>query len=66
MPAQVFNPGRVGLVSRSGTLTYQICNELALLGIGQSTVVGIGGDPVVGLVVHRRRRAASTRTPTPT
>jgi succinyl-CoA synthetase alpha subunit len=48
MPTQVFAPGRVGLVSRSGTLTYQISKELALLGIGQSTVVGIGGDPVVG------------------
>ena len=48
MPTQVFNPGRVGLVSRSGTLTYKISKELALLGIGQSTVVGIGGDPIVG------------------
>lgn len=48
MPTQVFSPGRVGLVSRSGTLTYQISKELALFGIGQSTVVGIGGDPVVG------------------
>jgi succinyl-CoA synthetase alpha subunit len=48
MPTQVFHPGRVGLVSRSGTLTYQISKELAQLGIGQSTVVGIGGDPVVG------------------
>ncbi len=48
MPTQVFEPGRVGLVSRSGTLTYQISKELAVLGIGQSTVVGIGGDPVVG------------------
>ena len=48
MPTQVFNPGRVGLVSRSGTLTYQISKELAQLGIGQSTVVGIGGDAVVG------------------
>lgn len=48
MPTQIFQPGRVGLVSRSGTLTYQISKELALLGIGQSTVVGIGGDPVVG------------------
>ena len=48
MPTQIFNPGRVGLVSRSGTLTYQISKELALLGIGQSSVVGIGGDPVVG------------------
>ncbi|MDX6647390.1 MAG: succinyl-CoA synthetase alpha subunit [Miltoncostaeaceae bacterium] len=48
MPTQVFTPGRVGLVSRSGTLTYQISKELALVGVGQSTVVGIGGDPVVG------------------
>jgi succinyl-CoA synthetase alpha subunit len=48
MPTQVFSPGRVGLVSRSGTLTYQISKELALVGVGQSTVVGIGGDPVVG------------------
>jgi succinyl-CoA synthetase alpha subunit len=48
MPTAIFAPGRVGLVSRSGTLTYQISKELALLGIGQSTVVGIGGDPVVG------------------
>lgn len=48
MPTQVFTPGRVGLVSRSGTLTYQISKELSELGIGQSTVVGIGGDPVVG------------------
>lgn len=48
MPTQVFSPGRVGLVSRSGTLTYQISKELELFGIGQSTVVGIGGDPVIG------------------
>ena len=48
MPTQVFQPGRVGLVSRSGTLTYQISKELAMLGIGQSTVVGIGGDSIVG------------------
>ena len=48
MPTQVFAPGRVGLLSRSGTLTYQISKELALHDIGQSTVVGIGGDPVVG------------------
>lgn len=48
MPTQVFAPGRVGLVSRSGTLTYQISKELAMFDIGQSTVVGIGGDPVVG------------------
>jgi len=48
IPAEVFNAGRVGLVSRSGTLTYQIGYELAQLGLGNSTIVGIGGDPVVG------------------
>jgi len=48
IPAEIFSAGGVGLVSRSGTLTYQIGNELTQLGIGQSTIVGIGGDPVVG------------------
>ncbi len=48
IPAEVFRPGAVGLVSRSGTLTYQIGHELAQLGLGNSTIVGIGGDPVVG------------------
>ena len=48
IPAEVFAAGPVGLVSRSGTLTYQIGNELAQLGIGNSTIVGIGGDPVIG------------------
>jgi succinyl-CoA synthetase alpha subunit len=48
IPAEIFQEGGVGLVSRSGTLTYQIGHELAHLGIGQSTIVGIGGDPVVG------------------
>ena len=48
IPAEVFASGRVGLVSRSGTLTYQIGNELAQLGVGNSTIVGIGGDPVIG------------------
>jgi succinyl-CoA synthetase alpha subunit len=48
IPAEVFREGSIGLVSRSGTLTYQIGHELASAGLGNSTIVGIGGDPVVG------------------
>jgi len=48
IPAEIFAAGSVGLVSRSGTLTYQIGHELTQLGLGNSTIVGIGGDPVVG------------------
>lgn len=48
IPAEIFTEGAVGLVSRSGTLTYQIGHELTQLGLGNSTIVGIGGDPVVG------------------
>jgi len=48
IPADITMPGKVGLVSRSGTLTYQIMHELAQAGIGISTCVGIGGDPVIG------------------
>ena len=48
IPPSFFRPGNVGLVSRSGTLTYQIGNELAQRGFGNSTIVGIGGDPVPG------------------
>jgi succinyl-CoA synthetase alpha subunit len=48
IPAEIFTEGSVGLVSRSGTLTYQIGHELTQLGLGNSTIVGIGGDPVVG------------------
>ncbi|MGZ4440099.1 MAG: succinate--CoA ligase subunit alpha [Gaiellaceae bacterium] len=48
IPAEIFREGAVGLVSRSGTLTYQIGHERTQLGLGNSTIVGIGGDPVVG------------------
>jgi succinyl-CoA synthetase alpha subunit len=49
MPSHVFSQGSVGLISRSGTLTYEIANNLSRAGLGQSTTVGLGGDPVVGL-----------------
>ena len=48
MPAQITRPGPVGVISRSGTLTYEAVDQLSRLGIGQSTCVGLGGDPVVG------------------
>ncbi|MBN1683693.1 succinate--CoA ligase subunit alpha [Candidatus Bathyarchaeota archaeon] len=49
MPAQIFSPGKIGIISRSGTLFYEVAAHITNVGLGETTCIGIGGDPIVGL-----------------
>jgi succinyl-CoA synthetase alpha subunit len=56
MPSHCFTPGRLGVISKSGSLSYEICHRLTEAGIGQSTLIGVGGDPIKGVTIGEALR----------